>query len=128
MHPARPVVAVGTALAALSLLLPLATFPVIGPVDGIDGDAWPVLLPLAPVLAGALLGDRALGHRAGVGIPMLVAACLAIVFAAAKAADASRAVSRVGEGAAVGFGAWAVLVCTGVVAAGEVLALVKPPR
>jgi len=128
IHPARLMVAAGTLLAGLSLLLTFASFPVIGPIDGIDGDAWPAVLPLLPVFALSVFGDRTLGHRPQVGVPALALACAAVVFAAAKAADASRAVGAAGEGAAVGLGTWALLLSCGVVAAGEVVALLLPPR
>lgn len=128
MHPGRLVVAAGIVLSGLAVLLPFATFPVIGTVDGVDADAWPVLLPLAPVLLFSLAGDRTLGHRARSGIPSLIAACVAAVFASAKLADAIGAVRNAGEGAALGAGPWVMLAGTVIALAGETLAMVIPPR
>jgi hypothetical protein len=128
MHPGRLVVAAGIVLSGLAVLLPFATFPVIGTVDGVEADAWPVLLPLALVLVFALAGDRTLGHRARSGIPSLITACVAGVFASAKVADAIGAVQDAGEGATLGAGPWVMLAGTVIAIVGEVLAMVIPPR
>lgn len=128
MHPARLVVTAGVALSGLAVLLPFATLPVVGTIDGVDADAWPVLIPLAPVLLLSLVGDRTLGHRARSGIPALVSACAAAVFASAKLADAVGAVRDAGEGASVRAGPWVMLAATIVVIVGELLAMTLPPR
>jgi hypothetical protein len=128
MHPGRLVLLGGVVVAGMAVLLPFATLPVIGTVDGVDGDAWPVLIPIAVAAAASLVGDRTLGHRARSGIPVLVAACGALVFASAKAADAVAAVREAGEGASLGAGSWVMLAGTLVVVVGEVVAMVVPPR
>ncbi len=115
MHRARIVILAGVVTAGLALFLAQATFPVLGPVDGFAGDAWPVMLPLAPVAVLALMGDRAEGHRPVTGSVGLVLSCSALAFAVAKVIDALQA-ARLVEGAAVGAGPW-------VVAAGAALAV-----
>lgn len=128
MHPARLVVLAGVLVTGLAVLLPFASLPVVGTLDGVDADGWPVLIPVAPVMLAALVGDRTLGHRARSGIPALIAACVALVFAAAKAADAVGAVRDAGEGASLGVGPWVMLAGTLILVAGEVLAMALPPR
>ncbi len=128
MHPGRLVVTAGVVVAGLAVLFPFVDLPVIGTVDGVDGDAWPALIPLAAVLLPALLGDRSLGHRARSGVPSLVACCTAAVFASAKLADSVGAVRDAGEGASLGAGPWVMLVGTLVAIVGEVLAMTIPPR
>jgi hypothetical protein len=59
---------------------------------------------------------------------VLVAACGALVFGSAKAADAVAAVREAGEGASLGAGSWVMLAGTVVVIVGEVVAMVVPPR
>lgn len=68
MHPFRLVVLGGTGFAVLSMLLPFASFPVVGTVDGVSADAWPALLPLVLVAITALTGrwDLGLGPVAGI--------------------------------------------------------------
>jgi hypothetical protein len=128
MHPGRLVVVTGVVVTGTALLLPFATLPVIGTVDGVDGDGWPVMLPIAVTAMMALLGDRTVGHRARSGIPALVAACGALLFASAKAADAMAAVREAGEGASLGVGSWVMLAGTLIVIAGEVATMAVPPR
>lgn len=108
MHRSRLVTLAGVALAGLALFLPQARFPVVGPVDGFDGAAWPVMLPLAPLALFALLGDRPEGYRLPVAVMAILLSCAALVFAVAKALDAVAAVAAV-EGGAVRAGPWVVL-------------------
>lgn len=115
MHYSRIISVAGALVAGLALFLPQARFPVIGPVDGFDGAAWPVILPLALVGLLALLGDRREGHGVAVAIAAVLLCCAALVFAVAKAVDAVAAAGAV-EGGAVRAGPWVVL-------AGTVLAL-----
>ena len=115
MHYSRLVSLSGVLITGLALFLPQARFPVVGPVDGFDGDAWPVMLPLALVALLALLGDRREGHGVAVGVLAVVLCCAALVFGVAKAVDAVAAAGAV-EGGAVRAGPWVVL-------AGSVLAL-----
>ncbi len=115
MHYSRLVSLAGALVAGLALFLSQARFPVVGPVDGFDGAAWPVILPLALVALLAFLGDRREGHGVAVGIVAVLLSCTALVFAVAKAVDAVAAAGAV-EGGAVRAGPWVVL-------AGSVLAL-----
>lgn len=115
MHHSRLTSLAGVLLAGLALFLPQARFPVVGPVDGFDGEAWPVMLPLALVALLAFLGDRREGHGAAASVLAVLLSCSALVFAVAKAADAVSAAAAV-EGGAVRAGPWAVL-------AGSALAL-----
>jgi hypothetical protein len=96
------------AVAGLALFLPQAHFPVIGPVDGFDGAAWPVMLPLAPLVLFALVGDRPEGHRLPIAVTAVLLSCSALVFAVAKAVDAVAAAAAV-AGGAVRAGPWVVL-------------------
>ncbi len=115
MHYSRLISLAGALVAGLALFLPQARFPVVGPVDGFDGAAWPVILPLALVGMLAFLGDRREGHGVAVAVVAVLLSCTALVFAVAKAVDAVAAAGAV-EGGAVRAGPWVVL-------AGSVLAL-----
>jgi hypothetical protein len=128
VHAGRLAVLAGLGFAGIALFLPFASFPIVGPVDGIEGDAWPVLIPLLPIAVRVAVGNRSFGYRPPSGVAMLGLSGAAIVFAAAKVADASAAVSAAGEGASVGGGAWVLLAATIVVAGGHVVAMLLPPR
>jgi len=125
VHPSRPVVLAGTGFAAIALMLPFVTLPVVGAVDGWRADAWPTLVALAPATAAALLGHRTRGSGNVVGSVILVTACAALVFAAVKLADSVLSVRGVG-GASIGAGAPTLVAGTVVVVAGTVLALRDP--
>ena len=84
MHYSRLLSVIGVALSGAALLLPFATFPSQGDVNGIDGDAWPVMILLGPVLLLAVVGDRREGHRTPVAITTILLSCGAVVFAVAK--------------------------------------------
>ena len=120
MHHSRLVTLAGVAVAGLALFLPQARFPVIGPVDGFDGAAWPVMLPLAPLALLAVLGDRPEGHRLPVALLAVLLSCAALVFAVAKAVDAVAAAGAV-VGAAVRAGPWMVLAGAALALAGSLL-------
>lgn len=120
MHYSRLVSLAGTLIAGLALFLPQARFPVVGPVDGFDGDAWPVILPLALVALLAFLGDRREGHGLGVGIVAVMLSCAALVFSVAKVVDAVAAAGAA-EGAAVRAGPWVVLAATVLAVLGSLL-------
>ncbi|MBN2114903.1 MAG: hypothetical protein JW785_12350 [Acidimicrobiia bacterium] len=108
MHYSRSVTLAGVAVAGLALFLPQARFPIVGPVDGFDAAAWPVMLPLAPLALFALLGDRPEGYRAPLALVAVLLSCAAVVFSVAKVIDAATAVGAV-EGGAVRAGPWVVL-------------------
>ena len=120
MHRSRLVTLAGVALAGLALFLPQVHLPVLGPVDGFDGAAWPVMLPLAPLALFALLGDRPEGYRLPVAVLAVLLSCSAVVFAVAKAVDAVAAAGAV-EGGAVRAGPWVVLAGTALALLGSLL-------
>ena len=121
MHRSRLLTLAGVAVTGLALFLPQARFPVVGTVDGFDGAAWPVMLPLAPLVLLALLGDRPEGYRIPVAVLALLLSCAALVFAAAKAIDAVVAAGAV-EGGAWRAGPWVVLAGCALAVAGSLLA------
>ena len=108
MHYSRLLSITGVALTGGSLLLPFVTFPSQGDVNGIDGDAWPILILLGPVLLLAVLGDRREGLRTPAAIISILLSCAAVIFAVAKLIDAARA--AVEAGGSVGLGSWAILI------------------
>jgi len=115
VHPFRPIVLAGVGFALLSMLLPFASFPVIGSIDGLSADAWPALLPLITVVLLALTGrwEHALGPTPGIAA---VALCgLSLVFSLVKVADSIVSVRDTAD-ATLGTGAWvltaAVMVTT----------------
>lgn len=124
MHPFRLVVLGGTGFGVISMLLPFASFPVVGPVDGISADAWPALLPLIVVVVISLTGrwDGGLGGAAGV--VAVLASGTALVFSVVKVADALVAV-RDTAGGSMGPGGYvllaAVLVTTAAAAVGALI-------
>ena len=120
MHYSRLITLAGVAIGGLALFLPQVRFPVIGPVDGFDGAAWPVMLGLAPLALLALAGDRREGHRVPVAVLAVLLSCAALVFAVAKAVDATAAAAAV-EGAAVRAGPWVGLAGTALAMLGSLL-------
>lgn len=108
MHPWRIVTLVGAAFAVLSLPFPFATLPTLGAIDGIDAAAWPALLPLAPLVLAAVIGDRRRGLRSLGVIAALLAAAAAVLYAALKLTDAVLAV-RSASGASLGSGGFVLL-------------------
>jgi len=126
VHLSRIVVLAGSGLAGAALFLTQVRFPVLGSVNGIDGDAWPVLIPLVPLLLLTLVGDRAESYRPALGMVSLALACAAVVFAAVKTADAVLA-ARAADGT-VGAGPWVLLVATVAMVTGTVLGLSRRLR
>ena len=124
MHPWRPVAIVGTAFAAVSLLFPFVSFPVLGVVDGISADAWPALIPLLPVAIVAATGDWSVGPPPWVAVVLVLMACAAVLFAVVKAVDAALATQTVGE-ASVGAGPIVLVAGTLIALGGCVLALAR---
>lgn len=120
MHPFRPMVLGGVGFSIVATLLPFASFPVAGTLDGLAADAWPALVLLAPVAAFTFLGPQQLGWSTGVGITAVVLAAGSFVLASAKVADASRAVGDV-AGASLGPGSWVLAASTLVTLLGTVL-------
>ena len=126
MHLSRIVVLAGSGLAGAALFLTQVRFPVLGSVNGIDGDAWPVLIPLIPLLLLTVLGDRVEGYRPAAGLLGIVFACGAVVFAAVKAADAVLAARD--SGGSVGAGALVVLAATVAAVIGTLIGLSRRLR
>lgn len=122
MHPWHPIAIVGTAFAALSMPFPFATLPVLGVLNGIEADAWPSLIPLLPLVLFASMGDWGRGLRPTAAIAVIVPACLAVIFAVAKLADAVLAV-RATTGASMGAGAFVLLGGTLIALGGAAAAL-----
>ncbi|MBI5157462.1 MAG: hypothetical protein HZA58_05535 [Acidimicrobiia bacterium] len=122
MHLWRLITLVGTGFAALAMAFPFATLPVLGIIGGIEADAWPALLPLTPVAAAAVFGDRERGLRPPVAIAVILTACLAVLFAVFKLSDALVAVNDT-AGASLGAGAFVLLGGTLIALAGTATAL-----
>jgi hypothetical protein len=120
VHRSRLLILAGVLVAGLGLFLPQVRLPTIGPVDGFDGAAWPVMLPLGALAVLALLGDRPEGLRRPVGVAAALLACAALGFAAAKVIDAASA-AGVAQGGAVRSGPWVVLTGTILTVVGTVL-------
>jgi hypothetical protein len=99
------------------MLLPFASFPIVGAVDGLSADAWPALLPLIPVALLTLLGRWDLSYSPGMGISAVALSGMALAFAITKIADAVVAV-RSAPGATLGPGSWILAIASVVVTAG----------
>lgn len=104
------------------MLFPFATLPVLGILDGIDAAAWPVLIPLLPVVLVALIGDWDRGLRPTGAVMVIVAACLGVVFAVVKLADAILAV-RSAAGGSLGAGGFVLVLGTLIALGGSTAAL-----
>ena len=121
MHLSRIVIIGGTGFGVLAMLLPFASFPIVGSVDGISADAWPALLPLMVVALLAVTGRWREGLGPVAGIISVIAAAAALVFAVVKLTDAVLAV-RSAAGANLGPGALVLLVSVLVVLGGAAAA------
>ncbi len=119
MHRSRLLVALGVVGAAASLALPFATLPGAGGIGGIQGAAWPVLLPLGPLLALFMVGDHVEAPRRPVAWIGAVLAAGGLAFAIVKTVDAWLAADR--AAGAVGAGAWVLVVATLVAVLGTAL-------
>lgn len=119
MHPFRLVVLGGTAFAVAAMLLPFASFPVVGPVDGIGADAWPALIPLILVTLLALTGRWNRSWGAGAAVFGTTAALASLIFTMVKVADAVMA-ARSTEGATFGPGSVVLGMAVTVATAGAV--------
>lgn len=124
MHPWRIVALVGAGFTALSLPFPFATLPALGAIDGIEAAAWPALLPLAPLVLVAVIGDRRRGLRPVGVMAMLLAASAAVIYSSWKLTDAVLAV-RAASGASLGTGGFVLLGGTLVCLGGAATAAVR---
>jgi len=120
MHPFRLVVIGGTGFGVLAMLLPFASFPVVGAVDGISADAWPALLPLMIVVVLSLTGRWDEGFGGTTGTIAVLASAAALVFSVVKLTDAVIAV-RETAGAAVGPGGYVLIASVTVVTVGAAI-------
>lgn len=125
MHVFRPVVLVGAVFVVLALVLPFVTLPVAGAVDGIAGDAWPALIPIAPVVLNAALGDWRRGNSRWAAAVAIVLSCSGLLFAVRKLIDALEAVRAVEDGT-LGPGAPVLVAALSVVVVGAALSLRRP--
>lgn len=113
MHRSRRLAALGVMVAGASLALPFATLPD-GTATGIDADAWPAMLLLAPVMLMAVAGDRGDAPPAAAVVAAAVLSAGAVGFAMIKLTDAWTAAAD--TAGSVGPGGW-------VLAAGTAVAL-----
>lgn len=124
MHPFRLVALGGAGISVLAMLLPFASFPVVGSVDGIAADAWPALIPILLVVIVSISGRWDLGLEPVAGIIALLGATAALVFSLVKVTDSVIAV-RDTAGATVGPGGFVLavsaLVITAAVTAGTLV-------
>jgi hypothetical protein len=118
MRPFRLIVIGGTGFGVLAMLLPFASFPVVGAVDGISADAWPALLPLMIVVVISLTGRWDAGLEGPTGVVAVLSAALALVFSVVKLTDAAIAV-RDAAGASVGPGPYVLIAAVVVVLGGS---------
>jgi len=117
VHPFRPIVLAGMGFAMLSMLLPFASFPVVGSVDGISADAWPALLPFIPLLVLVLTGRWNVSFAARPGIAAVALCGLSLAFSLVKLLDAVVSV-RETAGATLGAGAWSLIAAVSVATGG----------
>ncbi len=104
------------------MLFPFATLPVLGILNGIESAAWPALIPLLPVVLVALIGDWSRGLRPGAAVAVIVTACIGVVFAVVKLADAILAV-RNAAGGSLGAGGFVLVLGTLIALGGATAAL-----
>jgi hypothetical protein len=98
------------------MLLPFASFPIVGSIDGLSADAWPALLPLVVLLLITLTSPWDLGFDPLVGIAAVAMGAASLAFSLVKVTDAIVAVRDTAD-ATLGPGVWvltaAVVVATG---------------
>jgi len=120
VHRSRRTVLFGTMLTAGIVMLPIVNLPT-GTVNGVEGDAWPVLILLGPVLMLFLVGERIEHPIAFITVIGILLAATALGFSIIKLVDAHRAVSD--AGGTIAIGAWALPVASAVALAGALLGL-----
>jgi len=121
VHRSRRTLLLGILVTGLVILLPVADLPTLGAINGIDGDAWPVLIPLVSALALFLFGDRAERPAHPVTVIAALLTTAGLGFSIVKLLDAHRAVSEAGGN--VGIGAWALPLTAAVALLGALLGL-----
>lgn len=121
MHGSRIAILIGTAVAGPALLLPQVRLPNLGPIDGIEGDAWPALVLLAPAVLVAVVGDAARPLRPLASVVAVASGCAGLLLSVVKLLDAGRAARKVAG--SVEIGAWVVPSGALIVIGGAVLGL-----
>ena len=122
MHRSRVIILIGGLVALVALPLPLVDLPVLGTINGFDGDGWPAAAVLVVPVVMALLGDRAEGFSGLGALIAVTASASGVVFAVFKLIDASDAIDTAGDGS-FGFGVFLLLVGTLIALAGSVMTL-----
>lgn len=117
MRPFRLIVLGSTAFAVVAMLLPFATFPVIGPVDGIAADAWPALIPLLIAMIVVMTTRWTDDLEPTAGLVAVFAAGASLLFCVVKISDAVIAV-REAAGATLGPGSMVLTTAVAAVTAG----------
>ena len=120
MHRSRLMMLAGSALALVSLPLPHIRLPVVGSVNGFDGDSWPAAVVLLVLAALAVTGDRGEGFGVARALAAVALAGIAVVFTSFKLADALEAVEEAGS---VGIGMWVLVAAVLLALAGSVFSL-----
>ena len=121
MHRSRLTVVAGAVVASTSLALTFADLPPVGPVQGIDAEAWPALTLLGSLVVLNALGDRAEPPVRWAAYSGLALAAGALGYSTLKLADALMAAGE--SGGAVGAGAWVLFGGTLLAALGAGLGL-----
>jgi hypothetical protein len=131
MHTSRWIILAGSGVALVALFLPFLGAPLLGTVDGFEGDAWPAAALLAVPALAAVAGDRAEGFRRWVAVATIAVTDIAVVFAVFKLVDAYRA-ARTARAAAdagtVGAGPWVLAVGATIVLIGCLMSLSRKVR
>ncbi len=94
-----------------------------GAINGFQGDGWPAAAALLLPAAMAIFGDRPEGFTPPAALLAIAASGLAVVFAAFKLADATRAADA--AAGSIGLGTWLLLFATIVALLGSALSLTK---
>ncbi len=127
MHPFRPIILAGVGFAVVSMLLPFASFPIVGSIDGLSADAWPALLPLVVLLLITLTSRWDLGFDPLAGIAAVGMGAASLIFSLVKVTDAIVAVRDTAD-ATLGPGAWVLTAAAVVATAGAVYGVMTQSR
>ena len=111
----------------VSMLLPFASFPIVGSIDGLTADAWPALLPLVVLLLITLTSRWDLGFDPLPGIAAVGMGAASLIFSLIKVTDAIVAVRDTTE-ATLGPGAWVLTAAAVVATAGAVYGVMTQSR
>ena len=109
------------------MLLPFASFPIVGSIDGLSADAWPALLPLVVLLLITLTSRWDLGFDPLPGIAAVGMGAASLIFSLVKVTDAVVAV-RDTTGATLGPGVWVLTAAAVIATAGTVYGVMTQSR